>query len=218
MALVTRASDVSSRLAASGLARLTRQVTPPVNEGLPMAETRPKRSEMAFWIPTLWSLVMLSEVSGVTQGAAAEQVRSSSTTPQASVLAGKALFTGAARFQNGGPACAACHRIAGIRFPNGGSLGPDLTGASAKLGPVGLEVALKTLYFPTMGPIFNTRPLTSQEQQDLTAFFNEVQSSAPPRDNTGVLLGIAVAGCAGLLGLTWAAGRQRQGPVRKSLV
>jgi mono/diheme cytochrome c family protein len=173
---------------------------------------------MTFWLPALWLLAMLFEASCFAQGAATEQVQHSSTNLQDSVLAGKALFTGVTRFKNEGPACGACHSIAGIGFPNGGSLGPDLTGVSGKLGPVGLEAALQTLYFPAMTPIFKTQPLTPEERRDLTAFFGEVRSAAPPRDNTGVLFGIAVAGCAGLLGLTWAAGRRRPEPIRQSLV
>ncbi len=173
---------------------------------------------MGLWMPALSLLALLSEGSCFAQDAAIEQVQHTSTNLQGSVLVGKALFVGATRFKNKGPACGACHSIAGIGFPNGGSLGPDLTGVSAKLGPVGLEAALQTLYFPAMTPIFKAQPLTPQERQDLTAFLNQVQASAPPRDNTGVLFGIAVAGCAGLLGLTWAVGRQRPDPVRQSLL
>jgi mono/diheme cytochrome c family protein len=173
---------------------------------------------MTFQMPALWLLVVLCEAPWQSSGVAAEQVQNSQTNQQGSVLAGKVLFTGATRFKNRGPACAACHSIAGVAFPNGGSLGPDLTGASAKLGPVGLDAALRTLYFPAMTPIFKARPLTPQERQDLTAFFSEAQSGAPPRDNTPVLAGVAFAGCLGLLALTWKAGRNRPEPVRQSLL
>ncbi len=40
---------------------------------------------------------------------------------------GEALFVGAIRLTNGGPPCRICHSVAGIPFPNGGTLGPDLT-------------------------------------------------------------------------------------------
>ncbi len=140
------------------------------------------------------------------------------TNPPGSALAGKELFTGAIRFQNGGPACIACHSIGGVAFPNGGTLGPDLTAAFTKLGSEGLDVAMETLYFPSMVAIFNARPLTGQEQQDLKAFFTQAQSLAPPRDDTPVLVGIALVGCLGLLALTRLWGGHRPAPVRRSLV
>ncbi len=135
-----------------------------------------------------------------------------------SVLAGKALFTGVLRFRNGGPACAACHTMTGLAFPNGGSLGPDLTGTYAKLGPVGLDAVMHTLYFPVMAPIFNSRPLTPQEQQDLKTFFVEAQLGIPPTDTAPVLASLGFLGCLAVLVMTRGAGRSRLGPVRQSLL
>jgi hypothetical protein len=163
-------------------------------------------------------LAVLCETPCLSSGAAPEQGQGSQAYPQGSALAGKRLFVGATQFRNGGPPCAACHGIAGVAFPNGGSLGPDLTGSYAKLGPLGLDAALQTLYFPAMTPIFKARPLTPQEREDLTAFFAAAQSSTPPRDHTAMLAGIALAGCAALLGLTWATARHQPEPVRQSLV
>ncbi len=147
----------------------------PIREGAALVETLPNRNGMTFWVPALWLLAMLSEVSCFAEGAVTEQVQHSSTNLQGSGLAGKALFTGVTRFKNKGPACGACHSIASVGFPNGGSLGPDLTGVSGRLGPIGMEAALQTLYFPSMTPIFTTQPLTPEERQDLAAFFAEVQ-------------------------------------------
>jgi hypothetical protein len=173
---------------------------------------------MTFRISTLWLLVLLCEAPCFAKQEAANQVQDLQTNRQGSVFSGKKLFTGATRFKNGGPACAACHSIAGLAFPNGGSLGPDLTGTYTKLGPLGLDAAMQTLYFPAMEPIFNVRPLTPQEQQDLKVFFTEAQSSTPPRDSTPVLVGLAFAGCLGLLVMTWGAGRSRPEPARQSLL
>ncbi len=166
----------------------------------------------------LWLLVALCEAPGLAKGAVPNPVQRNQANERGSAPTGKALFTGAQRFKNGGPACAACHSIAGLGFPNGGSLGPDLTGTYAKLGPLGLDAALQTLYFPAMAPIFNARPLTSQEQQDLKVFFTEAQSGSPPRDSTPVLVGLALVGCLGLLVMTWAVGKSRLEPVRQSLL
>ena len=71
-----------------------------------------------------------------------------------SASAGRTLFLGTVRFKNGGPACSACHSVASLPFPRGGTMGPDLTKAYSKLGPQGLNSALETLFFPAMTPLF----------------------------------------------------------------
>jgi hypothetical protein len=116
---------------------------------------------------------------------------------------GARLFMGQASFANGGPSCAACHSIATLPFPGGGSLGPDLTGAYPKYGPPGLQNVLATLFFPTMAPIFTNRPLTPPEQRDLEAFFQQAAAAQPrPLDWQFVLM--AVGGLLVLLAAGWA--------------
>lgn len=139
------------------------------------------------------------------------------TGPPPSSEAGKALFIGAARFANGGPACASCHSAAALGFPGGGSMGPDLTGVYSKLGPNGLNSALETLYFPAMTPIYMYRPLTQDERSNLAAFFQSLsrqQAEAP----TPAIGGIALAGLVILIAATAFAGRHRLKPVRQRLV
>ncbi len=137
---------------------------------------------------------------------------------QAPVSAGQALFTGAVRLQNGGPPCMACHSVSGAPFPNGGSLGPDLTGASALLGTEGIRLALQTLFFPTMNPIFTGRPLTIQEQNNLTAFLDQAGKGAPPKDLTPFIASTAVVGFLILLGLAGSIWRRRLKYVRRAIV
>ena len=60
-----------------------------------------------------------------------------------SVAAGRALFLGTVRFQNGGPACSACHSVAGLAFAAGGTMGPDLTRVYSKMGPEGLAAPVE---------------------------------------------------------------------------
>jgi hypothetical protein len=132
--------------------------------------------------------------------------------------AGKQLFTGVRPFQNGGPPCATCHSVAGIGFPNGGTMGPDLTGVSSKFGPEGMDAMVQTLYFPSMVPLFQNRPLTPREQTDLKAFFQSVASlPTPPTYTPGFGL-VALGGMGVLLGATWAIWRHRLRGVRESLV
>lgn len=144
-------------------------------------------------------------------GAAAEALA------QGSAGNGEALFTGQTRFQNGGPACASCHTVAGLPFPKGGNMGPDLTHEYSKLGPAALQATLGTLYFPAMNALFSTRPLTPREQQDLTAFFQSADRN--PVENVTSGLGIIGAiGFAVLLGITWVKGRGRVRSVRRALL
>ncbi len=138
--------------------------------------------------------------------------------PQGSPSVGRDLFTGGIRLQNGGPACASCHSIASIPFPNGGTMGPDLTRSYTKFGPDGMAAILETLFFPTMVPVFNTRALTSTEQLHLAAFFRTVASSPPPSGLTLQLGAIALVVFLVLFVLTWLVGRRRVLSVRRSLL
>lgn len=133
----------------------------------------------------------------------------------ASVKAGRALFVGDQPFANGGPACIACHSVATLPFPHGGTVGPDLTHVSAKLGPEGLDYALQTLYFPTMTALFRTRPLTHAEQVDLGAFLQQVNQSSAGGAVTVEFGVTALVGLLILLVITAFAGRGRVHSVRR---
>ncbi|MGH9489958.1 MAG: hypothetical protein ACRD17_05565 [Terriglobales bacterium] len=134
-----------------------------------------------------------------------------------SAARGRALFTGRVHFQNGGPACAECHTIAGLGFPGGGTLAPDLTGSYERVGAVGMQYAVRTLFFPAMEPIYRQHQLTLAEQADLLAFFAAAPSQ-PASDNTGKIILIAVIGCLILFALTGFFWRDRVRGVRAPLV
>jgi mono/diheme cytochrome c family protein len=132
---------------------------------------------------------------------------------------GKSLFTGAERFEDGGPPCMSCHSIAGIGALGGGALGPDLTGAYAKYGDAqGLSSVLATLPFPTMVPVFDGRPLTAQEQADLVAFLAEAAEADRPGWAIGKLLLLSFGSAAALTAVALVAWRSRLVAVRRSLV
>lgn len=135
-----------------------------------------------------------------------------------SVTLGEALFAGQVPFRNGGPPCASCHSVAGLPFPNGGTLGPNLTHESAKLGPEGMDVALETLYFPAMVPLYDSHPLTVGEQADLKAFIESAGTQAPSPNLTPLIALIALAGLTVLIVITWALWRDRLQGVRRKLV
>ncbi len=131
---------------------------------------------------------------------------------------GRRLFTGQIRMQNGGPPCGACHAIATVAFPNGGVLGPDLSGVYQMLGPEGTDAALQTLFFPTMLPIYQARPLTPPEQQALKAFLEQANGTSGAQQDTLVLAASAFVGFLILVGAAWLAWRRRLRGVRAPLV
>ncbi len=105
--------------------------------------------------------------------------------------AGKNIFTGVTRLENGGPSCRACHSSGGIGGLGGGKLGPDLTGAYAKLGDA---MILWPETSQTMKPIFSEKPLTDSEKADLLAFFSSTDVTKRSTEVIGQLVGLAVVG------------------------
>lgn len=136
-----------------------------------------------------------------------------------SIRAGESLFRGTTRLANNGPACAACHGVANLPFPSGGTMGPDLTHEYSRIGLVGLQGSLQTLFFPTMIPLFANRPLTTGEQADLLAFLKDADQQQHAGSNPTARFGLAaVLGCVALLGVTWIGGRRRVRSVRHALL
>jgi mono/diheme cytochrome c family protein len=139
------------------------------------------------------------------------------STKPGSATAGRVLFLGAVRFKNGGPACSACHSVASLPFPQGGTMGPDLTRAYSKLGPEGLNSALETLFFPAMTPLFAYHPLTDDERRNLAAFLQGVDRQQPGTPTSAIAV-IALATFMMLIVVTGIAGRRRIRSVRRGLL
>jgi mono/diheme cytochrome c family protein len=138
--------------------------------------------------------------------------------PAGDAAAGKDLFTGTRPLANGGPACMACHSIAGLGALGGGALGPDLTTAAAKYGEGGLASVLASVPFPTMSPIFARRPLAPEEQADLRAFIQQAAVTGRPPQAMGRLAGFAVGGAAVLLLVAQFTWRRRLRGVRRRML
>jgi mono/diheme cytochrome c family protein len=131
--------------------------------------------------------------------------------------AGAKLFTGIISFQKGGAPCLACHAVSGVAPLGGGSLGPELTGIYGRLGEAGLASLLATLPFPTMRPIFQTRPLTQAERGDLTALFR-VAAGRQPVDAMPRITALALSGSVLFLLLAGVIWRKRLKSVRRAFV
>ena len=112
--------------------------------------------------------------------------------PSGNPRTGEALFLGKIAFRNGGAPCVACHNVSGAGPLGGGTLGPDLTGAYTKFGEAGISSVLASLPFPTMKPIFDSRPLIPEEREDLKAFFR--QSAGHPPGTPRAAIGALAAG------------------------
>jgi mono/diheme cytochrome c family protein len=129
---------------------------------------------------------------------------------------GARLYTGEVAFANGGAPCLACHGIAGFGLAGGANYGPDLTPMHENFGAEGVADILASLPFPSMEPIYATRPLTEEERADLGAFFATATGAPVARD--GLLFGEVLSGAAILFGVVMLFGRERLRGVRRSLV
>ena len=110
------------------------------------------------------------------------------------------------------------HSIAGLSFPNGGTLGPNLTHTYTRLGPRGTEAALQTLYFGVMAPIYGDHPLAPEEQRDLMAFLkqSETRPETPWSTQILILIALPLAGLfVAITGFFW---KDRVRSVRRALV
>ena len=97
-------------------------------------------------------------------------------------------------------------------------MGPDLTGVYNRFGPEGMAAALESLFFVTMQPLYNNRPLTPTEQQDLTSFFQQTAQNQPHRGMTVEFGLVSLAGCLGLFLLNGFIWKKRLRGVRRNLV
>ncbi|MCC7325389.1 MAG: c-type cytochrome [Burkholderiales bacterium] len=133
---------------------------------------------------------------------------------------GKELFTGAARFRNGGPPCMACHSVAGIGALGGGQLGPDLTTVVTRLGGVAaLRAFVGGSPTPTMSAIWSRTPITTGERDDVVAFLAQAALFQRPAQAMWQLAGLSALGLVILLaiiGWVWR-GRLRDG-VRRPMI
>lgn len=129
---------------------------------------------------------------------------------------GARLYTGEVAFANGGGPCLGCHGIAGFGLAGGANYGPDLTSMFENFGDEGIADILKELPFPSMEPIYKSRPLTAEEQADLRAFFANVTGT--PVANDGLLIVEVLSGVLIFLGIVLLFGRERLRGVRRALV
>jgi mono/diheme cytochrome c family protein len=94
---------------------------------------------------------------------------------------GRAIFDGTRPLAKGAPACIACHSVEGVPFFGGGRLGPDLTGAFARLGGrKALGAWLTAPQSPTMTPVYRGHEMDEQEILGLVAYLKDRAESGSP--------------------------------------
>ncbi len=135
---------------------------------------------------------------------------------------GRALFMGETILKNGGPSCVGCHTVNSINtLFGGGTLGPNLTRAYARLG--GRKALTSWLSAPpglTMQPIYENQTLTGEEVLALVAFLKEETKKdvpAPTATTVNFIL-IGVAGAILLLVLFDRFWNDRLRDVRKTML
>ena len=134
---------------------------------------------------------------------------------------GKDIFLGKTSLENGGAACISCHNISGIGNLGGGTVGKDLTSASAGFGEQGLTSILKTAPFPVMKEIYTEKPLTEEEIAHLVAFMQVAEQSGEkltPTQSVHIFIVSGILGFLLILGILQFAWRRRLTGVRQRLV
>jgi mono/diheme cytochrome c family protein len=113
------------------------------------------------------------------------------------IQAGLDLFQGILRFEEGGPACNACHEVMHDAVIGGGILGVELTSVFSRMGGPGVKSILGNSPFPVMQVAYQDQLLTEPEVTALVAFLEYADSeqyNQLPRDYG---LGLFVSGTAG---------------------
>ena len=124
---------------------------------------------------------------------------------------GRQLFAGWESFENGGPACLACHTAGDLGNLSGPGLGPDLGDAVETLGGGdGISAALADPHSGRMAALYANDPLTVEERVELAAFLEAESGSSDDWVVDGLVV-IALAGLVLLVGYAVLIGFKRRG-------
>ncbi|MEW6085718.1 MAG: cytochrome c [Chloroflexota bacterium] len=182
-----------------------------------------KNGKFKKQIPLLLVMVLMSLLVGC--GSTPEDVTPVET-PSAEAIAGgdvengRKLFMGYAHFEHEGPPCMGCHSVGENGILGGGALGPNLTNISAERSDdeiIGVLSNTGTVISPVMKPIYETDPLTAQEQADLLAFM-KASVGEPETDRELLVFGISILGTVGAAIMFGFIYRNRLRSVRRALV
>ena len=138
------------------------------------------------------------------------------------IARGRDLFAGQRRLARGGAPCFACHGVRDgadrrrgfgdqLGWMGGGTLGPNLTFAYARLGEKGLTPVLADMSTPVMGAVYALAPLEPDEQMALKGYLASLarDGTRPRRENDFLFLGLEGMGL--VLGAFTLRARTRRG-------
>jgi mono/diheme cytochrome c family protein len=120
------------------------------------------------------------------------------------IARGRALFAGQRRLARGGAPCFACHGVRGdggdkghglgddLGWMGGGTLGPNLTFAYARLGEKGVTPVLAEMSTPVMHAVYTGAPLEADEQMALKGYLASLarDGTRPRHERDFVFLGL----------------------------
>jgi cytochrome c551/c552 len=96
------------------------------------------------------------------------------------ILAGKELFNGERRFENGGASCTSCHNATYNNSGKGGILAKDLTKAYSRLGGfAGIKGIIASAPFPSMLATYKNHPVTEIENAQIQLFLKNTDEQNP---------------------------------------
>lgn len=133
---------------------------------------------------------------------------------------GRKLFMGYVHLEHEGPPCMGCHSVGENGILGGGALGPNLTNVSEKRSDeeiIGVLSNTGLVISPVMKPIYETDPLTAEEQADLLAFM-KASVGEPEADRELLVFGISILGTVGAAIVFGFIYRNRLRSVRRALV
>jgi len=169
---------------------------------------------------TIDAVLRYIEAKGAGEPAAAEAAVAPAVTTE-DIERGHDLYSGERALAGGGPACVACHRVAGTGTSGGGALGPDLTEVRRRLGGTrGLAAWLSNPPTPMMRAVYGQRPLDAPDARALAAFLGEPAGAGTgaARSPTLAFVAIGAAGLLAVLALMGAAWSGRFRSVRRPMV
>ncbi|OFX58825.1 MAG: hypothetical protein A2066_16160 [Bacteroidetes bacterium GWB2_41_8] len=96
------------------------------------------------------------------------------------ILAGKELFNGDRRFENGGASCTSCHNATYNNSGKGGIIAKDLTKAYSRLGGfAGIKGIIASAPFPSMLATYKNHPVTEIENAQIQLFLKNTDEQNP---------------------------------------
>lgn len=96
------------------------------------------------------------------------------------IMAGKELFSGERRFENGGAACISCHNATYNKNGKGGMLAKDLSKVYSRLGGfAGIKGIISSAPFPSMLETYKDHPVTLLENAQLQIFLKSADEQNP---------------------------------------